>query len=66
MENFQTVDSRFTGIRKVEDEPFQKSFIAEILASEVELLKSRYTDHTTGHLRTAVSVLEERIKELNK
>lgn len=36
----------------------------DVLMREVALLRSRYTPEDTGHLRTTVSVLEERIKEL--
>ena len=35
-----------------------------VLMEEIAVLKSRFEDHDTGHLRTAVSVLENRIKEL--
>ena len=35
-----------------------------VLVEEIAVLKSRYTEHDTGNLRTAVSVLENRIKEL--
>ena len=35
-----------------------------VLMEEIAVIKSRYTDHDTGHLRTAVSVLESRVKEL--
>ena len=35
-----------------------------VLMEEIVVLKSRFEDHDTGHLRTAVSVLENRIKEL--
>lgn len=35
-----------------------------VLQNEIEILKSRYLPEDTGHLRTAVSVLEERVKEL--
>tara|TARA_B100001173_G_scaffold311672_1_gene329689 strand:- start:478 stop:654 length:177 start_codon:yes stop_codon:yes gene_type:complete len=35
-----------------------------VLVEEIAVLKSRYTDHDTGHLRTAVSVLEKRVVEL--
>jgi hypothetical protein len=34
------------------------------LENEIEVLKSRLQDHDTGHLHTAISVLEERVKEL--
>lgn len=35
-----------------------------VLMDEINVIKSRYTDHDTGHLRTAVNVLEARVKEL--
>ena len=35
-----------------------------ILMEEISVLKSRYKDQDTGHLRTAVNVLENRVKEL--
>ena len=35
-----------------------------ILLEEISVLRSRYTDSDTGHLRTAVSVLENRVQEL--
>ena len=35
-----------------------------ILEEEVALIKSRYTPTDTGHLRTTVGVLEDRIREL--
>ena len=35
-----------------------------VLMEEISVIKSRYTDHDTGHLRTAVSVIETRVKEL--
>ncbi len=38
----------------------------DVLMREVALLRSRYTPEDTGHLRTTVSVLEERINELKK
>ena len=38
----------------------------DVLMREVALLRCRYTPEDTGHLRTAVSVLEERINELKK
>jgi len=37
-----------------------------VLVEEIALIKSRYTDHDTGHLRTAVSVLESRVEELKE
>jgi ubiquinone biosynthesis protein UbiJ len=36
----------------------------EALKDEIQVLKSRFEDHETGHLKTAVSVLEGRVKEL--
>ena len=37
----------------------------EALKDEIEILKSRIEDHGTGHIHTAISVLESRIKELS-
>ena len=37
-----------------------------ILVEEIAGLKSRYTEHDTGHLRTAVGVLENRVQELKE
>jgi len=37
-----------------------------VLVEEISVLKNRYTDHDTGHLRTAVSVLENRVQELRE
>ena len=36
----------------------------EALKDEIQVLKSRFEDHDTVHLKTAVSVLEGRVKEL--
>jgi len=36
----------------------------KVLQHEIEHLKSQFQDHDTGHLRTAVSVLENRVLEL--
>ena len=36
----------------------------EALKDEIQVLKSRFEDHETGHLKTTVSVLEGRVKEL--
>ncbi len=36
------------------------------LEREIDLLKNRFEDHDTGHLKTAVNVLEERVKEENE
>jgi|TARA_R110002124_G_scaffold265163_1_gene431859 hypothetical protein len=35
-----------------------------ILEREIDIIKGRYTDFDTGNLRTAVSVLERRVDEL--
>ena len=35
-----------------------------VLMEEISILKSRYTEQDTGNLRTAVSVLENRVQEL--
>ena len=37
-----------------------------VLVEEIAVLKSRYTEHDTGNLRTAVSVLENRVQELRE
>ena len=37
-----------------------------VLVEEISVLKSRYTEHDTGNLRTAVSVLENRVQELRE
>ena len=36
-----------------------------ILEREIAIIKGRYKDADTGHLRTAVSVLENRVEELS-
>ena len=38
----------------------------QVLKSEVEVLKSRLKPQYTGNLYTAIAVLEERIRELEK
>ena len=38
----------------------------DVLMNEISLLKSRFQETDTGHLRTAVAVLEERVEELRK
>ena len=37
-----------------------------VLVEEIAVLKSRYTESDTGNLRTAVSVLENRVQELRE
>ena len=37
-----------------------------VLVEEIAVLKSRYRDHDTGNLRTAVNVLEDRVQELRE
>jgi len=36
----------------------------QALLAEVQVLRSRFQPEDTGHLRTAVNVLEERVKEI--
>lgn len=36
------------------------------LEREIIILKSRFEDHDTGHLKTAVRVLENRVEELKR
>ena len=38
----------------------------QVLKSEIEVLKSRLKPQDTGNLYTAIAVLEERIRELEK
>ena len=35
-----------------------------VLQDEIEIHKSRLQSHDTGHLHTAISVIERRIKEI--
>ena len=35
-----------------------------VLMEEIAVLASRFEEHDTGHLRTAVNVLKHRVKEL--
>lgn len=37
-----------------------------VLVEEIGILKSRFQEHDTGHLRTAVSVLEKRVQEIKE
>lgn len=43
----------------------QKEHLNALLA-EIQVLRSRFEPTDTGHLRTAVSVLEERVQEIIK
>lgn len=43
----------------------QKEHLNALLA-EIDVLRSRFEPTDTGHLRTAVSVLEERVQEILK
>jgi hypothetical protein len=36
------------------------------LIREIEFLKTKLENHDTGHIRTAISVLEERVKEIDE
>lgn len=38
----------------------------DVLMHEIELLKSRFEETDTGHLRTTVNVLEQRVEELRE
>jgi ubiquinone biosynthesis protein UbiJ len=46
-------------------EVFDRVAHVQALKDEIEILKSRFEDHDTGHLKTTVSVLEDRVKELS-
>ena len=35
-----------------------------VLMDEIAVLRSRFKEHDTGNIRTAVSVLEDRVQEL--
>ena len=37
-----------------------------VLLDEIEILRSRIQPHDTGHLYTAISVLQDRVWELEK
>ena len=37
-----------------------------VLEDEIKILRSRIQPHDTGHLQTAISVLEDRVDELIK
>ena len=43
----------------------QKEHLNALLA-EIQVLRSRFEPTDTGHIRTAVSVLEERVQEILK
>lgn len=42
----------------------QVSTLVNTLENEIAILKSRLQPHDTGHLHTAISVLEDRIREI--
>lgn len=42
------------------------NFHISVLKYEVDILTSRLQPHDTGHLHTTISVLKERIQELEK
>jgi len=46
-------------------EVFDRVAHVQALKDEIEILKSRFEDHDTGHLKTTVSVLENRVIELS-
>ena len=35
-----------------------------IFETEIGILESRYEEHVTGHIRTAVNVLQRRVEEI--
>ena len=59
--DFRTPGGRVSGYRVITDE--DKEHINH-LKEEVEVFRSRIEPHDTGHLYTAISVLEHRIEEL--
>lgn len=48
-----------------EDKDFMLKHM-EHLIREAELLRSRIQEHDTGHIHTAISVMEHRIKEMRE
>lgn len=46
-------------------EVFDKVAHVAALQDEIEVLKSKLKEYDTGHIKTAISVLENRVKELN-
>lgn len=46
-------------------EVFDRVAHVQALKDEIEILKSRLQEHDTGNLKTAISVLENRVKELS-
>ena len=36
------------------------------LIKEIEFLKTKLEDHDTGHIRTAIGVLEDRVKQIDE
>ena len=36
------------------------------LLREIEFLTTKLEDHDTGHIRTAISVLQDRVEEINE
>ena len=37
-----------------------------VLMQEIAVIESRFQEHDTGHLRTAVSVMKDRVNELRE
>jgi uncharacterized coiled-coil DUF342 family protein len=55
------------GLSKPDSDEYRvNNHYISVLQNEIEHLMSQFQDHDTGHLRTAVSVLENRVKELRK
>ena len=38
----------------------------QIIEEEIELLRGRIEEHGTGHIYTAINLLENRVRELNQ
>ena len=58
MKNLEEIWSRIGSVSKDE-------VIRAVLNDEIEVCKSRIQPHDTGHLYTAISVMESRLDELD-
>ena len=38
----------------------------QFLLEEIDILKTKVLEHDTGHIRTAISVLEDRVNEIKE
>ena len=50
--------------RRCELDKLVEAMRAKFLKQEIELLKAQVEDRGTGHIRTAISVLERQLEEL--